>query len=150
VTFLQDSRASIPSNRSLGPRIGKEKCAHLQPPLIGRCKALNRGALDEELTARDKERVAAFLQTYGDLTPDLVFKGSTRSGYDSLPDAGDRAGERRDPVALRTLLDLDLWSAVLFEEVFDFQATMFQPVGRLAAWTAFRPRWPRSPARWYA
>jgi monoamine oxidase len=32
-------------------------------------------------------------------------------------------------VALRTLLDIDLWNAVLFEEGFDFQATMFQPVG---------------------
>jgi monoamine oxidase len=99
-------------------------------------KALNRGALDEELTAQDKERMIAFLQTYGDLTPDLVFKGSTRSGYQALPDAGDQAGERRDPLPLRTLLDVDLWSAVLFEEGFDFQATMFQPVGgmdRIAA-----------------
>jgi monoamine oxidase len=92
-------------------------------------KALNRGALDQELTAQDKERMIAFLQTYGDLTPDLVFKGSTRSGYKSLPAAGEDAGERRDPVPLGTLLDIDLWSAVLFEEGFDFQATMFQPVG---------------------
>jgi monoamine oxidase len=92
-------------------------------------KALNRGALDKELTAQDKERMIAFLQTYGDLTPDLVFKGSTRSGYKSLPAAGEEAGERRDPVPLGTFLDIDLWNAVLFEEGFDFQATMFQPVG---------------------
>jgi monoamine oxidase len=92
-------------------------------------KAINRGALDQELTAQDKERMIAFLQIYGDLTPDLVFKGSTRSGYKSLPAAGEEAGERRDPVPLGTLLDIDLWSAVLFEEGFDFQATMFQPVG---------------------
>ncbi|MCL2429392.1 MAG: NAD(P)/FAD-dependent oxidoreductase [Alphaproteobacteria bacterium] len=99
-------------------------------------KALNRGALDEELTAQDKERMIAFLQTYGDLTPDLKFKGSTRSGYDRLPDAGDQAGQRRDPVDLRTLLDVGLWSAVLFEEGFDFQATMFQPVGGMDRITA--------------
>jgi monoamine oxidase len=92
-------------------------------------KALNRGALDEELTATDKERMIAFLRTYGDLTPDLLFKGSTRSGYSSLPAAGDQAGERRDPMPLGTLLDIDLWGAVMFEEGFDFQATMFQPVG---------------------
>jgi monoamine oxidase len=92
-------------------------------------KALNRGALDEELTAQDKERMVAFLRTYGDLGPDLVFKGSTRSGYSSLPAAGDQAGERRDPMELRTLLDIDMWAAVMFEEGFDFQATMFQPVG---------------------
>jgi monoamine oxidase len=92
-------------------------------------KAINRGALDEELTARDKERMLAFLQAYGDLSPDLVFKGSTRSGYKSLPDAGFEAGERRDPVPLNTFLDIDLWNAVLFEEGFDFQAAMFQPAG---------------------
>src|SRR5580704_12559603 len=92
-------------------------------------KALNRGALDQELTAQDKERMLAFLRTYGDLTPDLLFKGSTRSGYKILPAAGDQAGERRDPVPLGTLLDIDMWNAVLFEEGFDFQATMFQPVG---------------------
>ena len=71
----------------------------------------------------------AFLRTYGDLAPDLLFKGSTRSGYTSLPAAGDQAGARRDPIPLGTLLDIDLWSAVMFEEGFDFQATMFQPVG---------------------
>ena len=92
-------------------------------------KAINRGALDQVLTARDKERMAAFLRIYGDLTPDLAFKGTTRSGYKVLPGAGDQAGEEREPVPLGTLLDVDLWNAVLFEEVFDFQATMFQPVG---------------------
>jgi monoamine oxidase len=35
----------------------------------------------------------------------------------------------RDPVPLRVLLDTDLWAAVLFEENFTQQATMFQPVG---------------------
>ena len=92
-------------------------------------KAINRGSLDEELTAQDKERMLAFLRTYGDLSPDLVFRGSSRSGYRSLPDAGAEAGVRRDPLPLSTFLDIDLWNAVLFEEGFDFQATMFQPVG---------------------
>jgi monoamine oxidase len=92
-------------------------------------KAISRGALDGELTARDKERMLAFLKTYGDLSPDLVFRGSTRSGYRILPDAGGEAGEGRDPVPLDTFLDIDLWNAMLFEEGFDFQATMFQPVG---------------------
>ena len=73
--------------------------------------------------------MVAFLRTYGDLSPDLQFKGTTRSGYRTLPGAGDLSGIRRDPVPLHTLLDIDMWAAVLFEEGFDFQATMFQPVG---------------------
>jgi monoamine oxidase len=92
-------------------------------------KALNSGALDGELTARDKERMVAFLRQYGDLSPDLLFKGSPRSGYATLPGAGDTVGVTRDPVPLGVLLDLDMWTAMLFEEGFDFQATMFQPVG---------------------
>jgi monoamine oxidase len=92
-------------------------------------KALNSGALDGELTAHDKERMVAFLAQYGDLSPDLLFKGSTRSGYRSLPGAADAVGVTRDPVPLGVLLDMDMWTAMLFEEGFDFQATMFQPVG---------------------
>ena len=48
-------------------------------------KAINRGALDEELSAHDKERMLAFLQHYGVLSPDLRYEGSTRSGYKTLP-----------------------------------------------------------------
>jgi monoamine oxidase len=99
-------------------------------------KALNGGALDGELTARDKERMAEFLRQYGDLSPDLVFKGTTRSGYSVLPGPADALGATRAPVPLGVLLDMDMWAAMMFEESFDFQATMFQPVGgmdRIAA-----------------
>ncbi len=33
-------------------------------------KAVNMGALDQEVTADDKQRMVAFLKTYGDLSPD--------------------------------------------------------------------------------
>src|SRR5262249_47142182 len=62
-------------------------------------------------------------------SPDLLYKGSTRSGYRTLPGAGGDIGVKRDPVAFETLLDADMWTGMLFEEGFDFQATMFQPVG---------------------
>jgi monoamine oxidase len=92
-------------------------------------KAINGGALDQELTADDKERMLAFLRQYGDLSPDLVYKGSPRSGYKVLPGAAGQTGVSRDPVPLRVLLDTDMWVGVLFEENFSQQATMFQPVG---------------------
>ena len=81
-------------------------------------KAINRGALDEELSAHDKERMFAFLQHYGDLSPDLRYEGSTRSGYKTLPGPAEEAGVRRDPVPLGVLLDADMWTAMLFEENF--------------------------------
>jgi monoamine oxidase len=99
-------------------------------------KAIDRGALDKELTAQDKERMLAFLRQYGDLSPDLLYKGSTRSGYNRLPGPAEEAGIKRDPVPLGVLLDADMWVALLFEESFTQQATMFQPVGGMDRITA--------------
>ena len=92
-------------------------------------KAIGRGALDQELTAHDRHRVLAFLVQYGDLSPDLLYKGSSRSGFRTAPGAGSHAGVPQDPLSLQVLLDEDLWNGVLFEELIDQQATMFQPVG---------------------
>ncbi|MFI4934129.1 MAG: flavin monoamine oxidase family protein [Caulobacterales bacterium] len=92
-------------------------------------KAVNRGALDDQLAASDKQRIVAFLKTYGDLNPDLFYRGSTRAGYKTAPGAGDERGSARDPLDLGLLLDEDMWAGVLFEEVIDMQATMFQPKG---------------------
>jgi monoamine oxidase len=99
-------------------------------------KAINKGALDQELSAHDKDRMLTFLRQYGDLSPDLRYKGSTRSGYSILPGAGHQAGVTRDPIPFGVLLDAEMWTAMLFEENFAQQATMFQPVGgmdRIAA-----------------
>jgi monoamine oxidase len=99
-------------------------------------KAIDRGALDQELTAHDKDRMLAFLRQYGDLSPDLLYRGSTRAGYGTPPGAADQVGVKRDPMPFGVLLDADMWTAMLFEENFAQQATMFQPVGgmdRIAA-----------------
>jgi monoamine oxidase len=92
-------------------------------------KAINQGALDKELNAADKERMVAFLRQYGDLSSDLFYKGSKRSGWKSLPGAADAVGVPNDPLDLSTLLDLDMWTSVIFEDSIDDQATMLQPVG---------------------
>ena len=92
-------------------------------------KAIDRHALDQELTKGDKERMLEFLVKYGDLSPDYFYRGSARSGYKVLPGAGDQAGSFHDPLDMHALLDANLWDGVLFEEMFDMQATMFQPVG---------------------
>src|SRR5882762_5951526 len=99
-------------------------------------KSIQRGALDEDLTSDDQERMLVFLRKYGDLSPDHFYKGSARSGYKVLPGAGNQRGVPRDPLDMRALLDANLWDGMLFEDMFDMQATMFQPVGgmdRIAA-----------------
>ncbi|TWB34621.1 flavin monoamine oxidase family protein [Nitrospirillum pindoramense] len=93
-------------------------------------KATRRGALDQELTAEDKERLLAFLKSYGDLSPEGRYDGSDRSGYVQPPGAADQVGTKRAPLPLRDLLGEDtVPPAILFEENILMQATMFQPVG---------------------
>jgi monoamine oxidase len=92
-------------------------------------KAIGSGSLDQELSADDKERMLEFLRTYGDLSPDYFYKGSSRAGYKVWPGAGKQDGEIRDPLDMRALLDARLWDGLLYEEQILWQATMFQPIG---------------------
>jgi monoamine oxidase len=92
-------------------------------------KCIGKGALDEEITAEDRERMIEFLRQYGDLQPDLLYKGSQRSGFKVPPGAGKAMPEAVDPLPMHALLDADLWQGMLAEEVIDWQPTMFQPIG---------------------
>ena len=56
--------------------------------------------------------------------------------------AGDQTGALSKPIDMHTLLDEDFWQSMLFDEQFDMQATMFQPV---VVWIAFPMH---SPRRW--
>jgi monoamine oxidase len=92
-------------------------------------KCASQGALDQELTNEDRERLLGFLRIYGDLTNRFEYKGSERAGVAHPPGAGPDNSELRPPLDMRALLDANFWSAMLFEEGLDYQATMFQPVG---------------------
>ncbi len=92
-------------------------------------KSINRGALDQAVTAEDKERMLVFLREYGDLTPDYLFKGTERSGFKVPPGADKSDPVAIDPLPMHVLLDAQLWQGLLSEDAIDWQATMFQPVG---------------------
>lgn len=92
-------------------------------------KCIKKGALDEEITAEDRDRMIAFLRQYGDLEPDLLFRGTERSGFKVPPGAGKDEPVPLDPLPMHALLDANLWQGMLAEEVIDWQPTMFQPVG---------------------
>ncbi|MBV8843269.1 MAG: FAD-dependent oxidoreductase, partial [Bryobacterales bacterium] len=92
-------------------------------------KAIRRGALDEEITAGDRERMLAFLRSFGDLQSDYVYAGSSRAGVKRFGGAGDLEEEAREPLPMGALLDASFWRALTFEEGLDMQATMLQPVG---------------------
>lgn len=92
-------------------------------------KCIKKGALDQELDTNDRERMIEFLRQYGDLNPDLLFRGSDRSGFKVPPGATQQRPVVNDPLAMTELLDANLWQDMLVEEVFEWQPTMFQPVG---------------------
>ena len=92
-------------------------------------KALNKGALDGDLTPADKERLRPFLQAYGDLDANYAFKGTERSGFSEIPGAASQFGAHKPPLPLSQLLGNEQLRATLFEDALYMQATMFQPVG---------------------
>jgi len=80
-------------------------------------KCINQNALDQELTTEDRERMLAFLRTYGDLKDGDVYRGSSRSGLVRYPGAGPATEELREPLSMHALLDANFWSGMMFEEV---------------------------------
>ncbi len=92
-------------------------------------KCASNGSLDAEMTKDDRDRMLAFLRIYGPLDDAGKYKGSDRAGYSKAAGTGDDAGVLSEPIDMHTLLAEDFWQGILFEETFDMQATMFQPVG---------------------
>mgnify|MGYP000995222746 CR=1 FL=1 len=92
-------------------------------------KAINKGALDADLTAADKEKLLPFLKRYGDLSDSMAFSGTARSGYLTPPGAATQFSVHNPPVPLKDLIQNPQLGSILFEDNIDMQATMFQPVG---------------------
>ncbi len=92
-------------------------------------KSIAGGALDQDLTAEDRERMMTFLKLYGPLDKSNKYVGSDRAGYKQEAGAGPKVGIFEEPADMHMLLDEGFWGGVLYEETWDWQATMMQPVG---------------------
>jgi monoamine oxidase len=92
-------------------------------------KCLQHGALDQDFTYDDHTVVLEFLKSYGDLAKTYQYKGSARSGDQQRAGAADQIEIPRTPLSMSDLLKSKFCRPMLFEEVLDMQATMFQPVG---------------------
>jgi len=92
-------------------------------------KAVNKHALDEELTAEEQAQMLEFLAGFGDLDRAGKYTGTSRAGYTVARGAGMSKAALHDPLALKELLAADFSKGELYEEQIDWQATMFQPVG---------------------
>jgi monoamine oxidase len=93
-------------------------------------KALDQGALDAQVTQADREKLRAYLQQWGALDPKGVYRGSDRAGFRDNPGGYANPGVPMDPLTLDQIVADGFWGGGLtFEETFDQQAPMFQPVG---------------------
>ena len=90
---------------------------------------MHSGGLAAELSVEDRTRMLDFLRIYGPLDSAGQYVGSDRSGFSKMPGAGNDTGVLNQPIDMHTLLAANFWQGVMFEEMFDMQATMFQPVG---------------------
>lgn len=92
-------------------------------------KCVQQGALDQAFTQDDHAAVMEFLRSYGALGKNYQYNGSSRSGDQQTPGAGDQIEIPRAPLSMSDLLKSHFCRPMLFEEMLDMQATMFQPVG---------------------
>ena len=96
-------------------------------------KAVNRGALDQELTMDDKDNLLNMLRDFSGpaLNDDYAYTGSGRAGYDGMyVNKGLGGAMPVAPMELTEVLGFDLpWFFLHWGHDLDQQATLFQPVG---------------------
>ena len=93
-------------------------------------KAIDRHALDQELAEGERNALKGFLAFYGELNQRGEYTPAGQSGYTELPGGYTHNGRPAPPIALADLMrNQAAGLPLVFEEFFDQQAPMFQPVG---------------------
>jgi monoamine oxidase len=97
-------------------------------------KAANKGALDDSLSAEDKEILLESLRALGALDKDYRYRAGDAAaefrGYAKDPGGGLGAKpENGETIGLHDILTSRLWRGLQSFLLYDFQTTMFQPVG---------------------
>lgn len=97
-------------------------------------KAVNQKALDQDLSVEDRDRLLEALRGWGALDADYRYKaGETASharGWNRDPGAGvDGAPIPSQPLDRSEIWRSGFWRSVAFNMRYEFQTTMFQPVG---------------------
>ena len=93
-------------------------------------KAIDRGALDQELRGGGKEAMRQFLAFYGELAENGDYRPQGRGGYRVEPGAAGQLGVALPPMSLADIMSSRaMVLPLVFEEFFDQQTPMMQPVG---------------------
>lgn len=93
-------------------------------------KAIDRNALDAEIPAGQRDNLRGFLAFYGELNQRGEYEPSGRTGYAEHPGGYNATGRANGGLTLAQIMSQPAWALPLvFEEFFDQQSPMFQPVG---------------------
>ena len=136
--FIQvNYNALVHSTEAFGgkPKRHREVQADFQghvAELLG--KAVNQGALDQSLTVEDREKLFESLRAWGALDHDGNYQknmeSSLRRGF--AVDAGGGLmplAEPSEPIDRHALLDSGLWKKLIDGQEYEYQSSIFQPVG---------------------
>lgn len=100
-------------------------------------KALDQGALDQRVSAVDKDRLLTFLSDWGAIGPKadgFAYRGTDRRGYVVDPGPADQAGTQLgSPDAISDVLARQVGRNFSFELGYDQAMMMMQPVGGMDA-----------------
>jgi monoamine oxidase len=103
-------------------------------------KAVNKGALSDELKGVDKDGLLSLLASFGDVDScdDYEYLGSSRSGYAVDPGI-ESCGTLHRPLQLSDLVNSKFWQDRFYQaEEYEWQPTLFQPVGGMdMIWKGF-------------
>src|SRR5262249_31717399 len=97
-------------------------------------KAVNQDKLDQPLTKEDKELLLGALRQWGALDADYASKaglrGGARRGFARDP-GGGLSGKPMpsEPLPFAEILRSRVWFRLALGQVYEFQSTIFQPVG---------------------
>ena len=97
-------------------------------------KATNKGALDDDLTKEDREILLEALRELGGLDSDYRYRAGPAAsefrGYKRPPGGGLSARPQDgEPIGIGDILTSRLWGGLQSFLTYEFQTTMFQPVG---------------------
>ena len=136
--FIQvNTNAWLHSRGAFGGK--PQRYRHVQADFTGYvsellAKATSQHKLDELLTREDQEILLQALRGWGALDQNYAYKAnlisSNRRGYDKEPGGGASAAPTpSEPIGLGDLLKSGLWLGLFPGANYEFQTTLFQPVG---------------------
>ena len=99
-------------------------------------KAIDQASLGRPVSTEDREKLRAFLKSFGALDHDLRYRGSVRNGFRERPTAGTNAGRSYEPLDLQQLLTAEFWGGLYDVTEGPWQvAAMLRPVGGMSGIT---------------